>query len=125
SMPLGSALGGEALGADEAREKLGVNATGRAFNSVAAVEAGDDGRTNPMVNSGAIATTSLVAGKSHEARWRFIHEGLSRFAGRTLPLNDEVYASASETNFRNQSIARMLQSFGRIYLDPAEATDLY
>jgi glutaminase len=78
-----------------------------------------------MVNSGAIATTSLVPGKSHEARWRFIHEGLSRFAGRMLPLNDEVYASASETNFRNQSIARMLQSFGRIYLDPAEATDLY
>ena len=29
--------------------------------------------------------------------------GLSRFAGRTLPLNDEVYASASSTNFRNQA----------------------
>jgi len=125
SKPFLFALVCQTVGADEAREKLGVNATGRAFNSVAAVEAGDNGRTNPMVNSGAIATTSLVPGKSHEARWRFIHEGLSRFAGRMLPLNDEVYASASETNFRNQSIARMLQSFGRIYLDPAEATDLY
>jgi len=125
SKPFLFALVCQTVGADEAREKLGVNATGRAFNSVAAVEAGDNGRTNPMVNSGAIATTSLVPGKSHEARWRFIHEGLSRFAGRTLPLNEEVYASASETNFRNQSIARMLQSFGRIYLDPAEATDLY
>jgi glutaminase len=40
-------------------------------------------------------------------------------------MNDEVYASASETNFRNQGIARVLQSFGRIYMDPAEATDLY
>ena len=58
-------------------------------------------------------------------KWRFIHDGLSRFAGRRLPLNDEVYASASETNYRNQSIARLLQSFGRIYMDPAEATDLY
>jgi len=125
SKPFVFALVCQSVGADEAREKLGVNATGRAFNSVAAVEAGDDGRTNPMVNSGAIATTSLAPGTSHEARWRFIHEGLSRFAGRTLPLNDEVYASASETNFRNQSIARMLQSFGRVYLDPAEATDLY
>ena len=125
SKPFLFALVCQTVGADEAREKLGVNATGRAFNSVAAVEAGDNGRTNPMVNSGAIATTSLVPGKSYEARWRFIHEGLSRFAGRTLPLNEEVYASASETNFRNQSIARMLQSFGRIYLDPAEATDLY
>ena len=30
-----------------------------------------------------------------------------------------------QTNFRNQSIARMLQSYGRIYMDPAEAVDLY
>ena len=51
--------------------------------------------------------------------------GLSRFAGRTLPLNEEVYASASETNFRNRSIARLLQSCDRIYCDPVEATDLY
>ena len=50
---------------------------------------------------------------------------LPRFVGRTLPLNDEVYASASEINFRNQSIARLLQSYGRIYMDPAAAVDLY
>ena len=115
----------EAFGHEQVREKIGVNATGRAFNSLAAVERGDDGRTNPMVNSGAIATTSLVPGATLEAKWKFIHDGLSRFAGRTLPLNEEVYASASETNYRNQSIARLLQSFGRIYVDPAEATDLY
>ena len=40
-------------------------------------------------------------------------------------MNDEVYASASETNYRNHGIARMLQSFDRIYCDPAEAMDLY
>src|SRR5262249_13595696 len=50
---------------------------------------------------------------------------LSRFAGRKLPLNEEVYTCALETNFRNQSIARLLQSYGRIYFDPAQATDLY
>jgi len=125
SKPFVFALVCEALGPDVLREKIGVNATGFAFNSLAAIERGDDGRTNPMVNSGAIATTSLVPGATLEDKWRFIHEGLSRFAGRTLPMNEEVYTSATETNFRNQAISRMLQSFGRIYLDPAEATDLY
>ena len=125
SKPFVFALVCQAIGARPARERLGVNATGRAFNSLGAIESGDDGRTNPMVNSGAIAATSLAPGASPEARWRFLHEGLSRFAGRTLALNDEVYASASETNFRNQSIARLLRSYGRLYLDPAEATDLY
>jgi glutaminase len=125
SKPFVFALVCESLGNEYVRDKIGVNATGLAFNSLAAVERGDDGRTNPMVNAGAIATTSLVPGTTVEAKWTFIHDGLSRFAGRTLPLNDEVYASASATNYRNQSIARLLQSYGRIYMDPAEATDLY
>src|SRR5262249_46382287 len=125
SKPFLFALVCEALGHEQVREKIGVNATRRAFNAREGIERDPEGRTNPMVNAGAIATTSLVPGSTLEAKWKFIHEGLSRFAGRKLPLNDEVYASASATNFRNQSIARLLQSFGRIYLDPAEATDLY
>jgi len=125
SKPFIFALVCEEIGVEEARQKLGVNATGMAFNSLAGIERSPDGRSNPMVNSGAIATTSLVPGGNLEARWKFIHDGLSRFAGRKLPLNDEVYASASATNFRNQAIARMLQSYGRIYIDPADAVDLY
>ncbi len=92
------------------------------FNSLAAIERRPDGRTNPMVNAGAIATTSLVPGTTADEKWKFIHDGLSRFAGRKLPLNEEVYASASDTNFRNRSIARLLQSFDRIYCD-AEGSD--
>jgi glutaminase len=125
SKPFVFALVCQALGVEEVRQKVGVNATGRAFNSLEGIERGPGGQTNPMVNSGAIATTSLVPGDSFEEKWNFIHAGLSKFSGRTLPLNDEVYASATETNFRNQSIARMLQSFGRIYLEPALAVDLY
>jgi glutaminase len=125
SKPFVFALVCEALGPGEVRRKLGVNATGLPFNSLGAIEQSGDGRTNPMVNSGAIATTSLAPGATPEAKWQFIHDGLSRFAGRTLPLNDEVYASATATNYRNQSIARLLQSYERVYMDPAEATALY
>jgi len=125
SKPFVFALVCETIGPEEARDKLGANATGLAFNSLAAIEQGLNGRTNPMVNAGAIATTSLTPGATAEERWRFIHTGLSRFAGRKLPLNEEVYASASDTNFRNRSIARLLQSFDRIYCDAKEATDLY
>ena len=125
SKPFLFALVCQAVGVEEVRQKVGVNATGRAFNSLEAIERGPGGQTNPMVNSGAIATTSLVPGDGFEDKWKFIHGGLSKFAGRTLSLNDEVYVSALETNFRNQSIARMLQGFGRIYLEPALAVDLY
>ena len=51
--------------------------------------------------------------------------GTVPFRRTAADVNEEVYASASETNFRNRSIARMLQSLDRIYCDPVEATDLY
>src|SRR3954462_5202629 len=52
SKPFLFALICEQIGADKAREKLGANATGFAFNSVAGIERTADGRTNPMVNAG-------------------------------------------------------------------------
>ena len=125
SKPFVFALVCEALGADVVRERVGVNATGCAFNSLAAIERQPDGRTNPMVNSGAIATTSLVPGGTVEEKWRSIHDKLSSFAGRDLRINEEVYRSASASNHRNQSIARMLQDYGRIYMEPSDTTELY
>jgi glutaminase len=125
SKPFIFALVCQEIGAEEARAKLGANATGYAFNSVAGIERMPDGRTNPMVNAGAIATTSLVPGRTVEDKWVFIHEGLSKFAGRKLPMNEEVLASARETNFRNRSIAQFLLSVNSIYCEPMEAVDLY
>ena len=123
--PFVFALVCEVRGAEQARRELGVNATGLAFDSLAPVERGADGRSNPMVNAGAIAATSLVPGDSSTAKWLFLRDGLSRFAGRDLAMSDEVYASASATNHRNRAIANLLASRGRIYCDPAEAVDLY
>jgi glutaminase len=115
----------ERLGREELRRLVGVNATGLPFNSVVAVEQSADGRTNPMVNPGAIAVTSLVPGSDAEEKWKFVLAGLSSFAGRELRVNEVVLRSATETNHRNQSLARLLQSYGRLYCDPAEAVDLY
>lgn len=125
SKPFVFALVCQALGAQEVRQKLGVNSTGLPFNSILAVE-GNPGRlTNPMVNPGAIAAASLVPGNSCEAKWQFIQDGLARFAGRELPLNEEVYASASASNQRNHILAQLLASYGKLYSNPADAVDLY
>jgi glutaminase len=125
SKPFVFALVCEALGPEEMRTRIGANATGLPFNSVTAVERAVQGRTNPMVNSGAIATTSLAIGGTSEERWAFIAGGLARFAGRSLSLHADIYRSASETNFVNRSIANLLQSRGVLGTDPADAVDLY
>ncbi len=125
SKPFVFALVCQELGPGALRDKVGANGTGLPFNSLAAVEVSADGRTNPMVNAGAIATTSLAPGSCGEERWRFLHDGLSRFCGHALAMNEEVCASARQTNFRNRGIVNLLQSLGRVYCDPEEAVDLY
>lgn len=124
SKPFVFALVCEALGEELARARLGVNSTGLPFNSLQAVER-EAGSTNPMVNAGAIAAASLAPGDTAEAKWRFIHEGLSRFAGRELEVDREVYASEAASNQHNQHTAQLLQRYGRIYFDPMAATDVY
>lgn len=125
SKPFVFALICQAIGEAEARTKLGVNATGLPFNSVMAVELNQDRTMNPMVNAGAIAATSLAPGANADEKWQFIEEGLSRFAGRKLTLNREVYDSEAATNLRNRGIAKLLEGYDRMYFDALEATDIY
>lgn len=125
SKPFVFALVCQAIGHERARECIGVNGTGLPFNSVMGIELNQDRTMNPMVNAGAIATTSLVPGHNAEAKWQFIQEGLSRFAGRTLSLNSEVYESEAAINLRNRGIAKLLEGYGRMYFDALEATDIY
>ncbi len=50
-------------------------------------------------------------------------DGLSRFAGRALELDEEVLACALASNARNRAIAQLLQSYGRIDGDPARRSN--
>ena len=123
--PFVFALVCETAGAEEIRRRMGVNATGLPFNSLAAVERGPDGRTNPMVNAGAIGTVSLAPGGDVEAKWAFLSDGLSRFAGTDLPIDEEIHPSVAATNHRNRALANLMETYGLLGCDPADAVDLY
>ena len=88
--------------------RLGVNATGLPFNSLTAVEQSADGRTNPMVNPGAIATTSLVPGRA----WRALG-ARARRASRASPAASSRSTTRSTARprrrtRRNRGLARLL-----------------
>lgn len=112
-------------GRETVRERIGVNNTGMSFNSVMAVELNNGHPMNPMVNAGAIATTSLIPGKTATKKWENVQEGLSAFVGHSLSLDDEVYHSESLANERNKALGRLLKSYGRLEDDPFDAVDVY
>lgn len=65
----------EELGHEAVHERVGVNNTGLAFNSLIAMELNGGSPMNPMVNAGAIATTALVPAASAEERWDRVRLG--------------------------------------------------
>ena len=112
-------------GATAIEKNMGVDATGQVFNSITAIEQYKGKEMNPLVNPGAIATTSMVGGGSASEVWAKIIGTHSDFAGRQLRVDEEVYKSEAETNQRNQAIGALMFAYGRITGNHLQATDLY
>jgi glutaminase len=111
-------------GFDAVDAKVGVEPSGEAFNSIS-LEPESGRPLNPMINAGAITSTSLVAGDSAAERERRVVDFYGRFAGRALEVDTDVYESERDTGHRNRAIGHMLRAFGVLVDDPDEALDLY
>src|SRR5436189_1708218 len=119
------ALALEELGPDRVFQRIGSEPTGRAFNSPIAVVDMPSHTANPLVNAGAIATTSLISAKTADEKWNKILAFYSKAAGEKLSLIDEVYKSEAATNTGNKALSMLLAKYERIYADPFESVDVY
>jgi len=119
------ALAMEEQGPDAVFEKIGSEPTGRPFNSVLAVVDMPSHTGNPLVNAGAIATTSLISGKDANDKWNKILVYYGKAAGEKLSVIDEVYQSEAATNQGNRALAALLLKYDRIYSDPLASVDIY
>jgi glutaminase len=119
------ALALEEQGADNVLQKIGSEPTGRAFNSPVAVVDMPTHTGNPLVNAGAIATVSLISGKTPDEKWNKILAFYSKAAGEKLTILDEIYQSEAATNTGNKALSYLLAKYDRIYADPFESVDVY
>ncbi len=114
----------EDRGIEAVLEKIGVEPTGDAFNSISlAPETGCP--LNPMINAGAMATTSLIAGNSSKDKMQHLLSVFSIYAGRSLSIDYNVFESERETGHRNRAIGHMLRNFNILSEDPEPALALY
>ncbi len=124
SKPFVYGLALEDHGRQHVLSKVSTEPTGDAFNSIS-LEPGTGRPRNPMINAGAIATTSLVEGKSPQGRLRRLLDMFALYAGREVALDEAVYRSESETGHRNRAIGYMLRNFDILSTDPKPSVELY
>lgn len=112
-------------GEEFVHSRIGVEPTGEAFNSIIELEEKSHRPFNPMINSGAIATTSLITGSDFSSKLEKILNWFELFVGHKVEINESVYLSEKKTAHRNRAIAHLMKHFDVIDSDIEETLNLY
>lgn len=111
-------------GRDRVLAKVGVEPTGDAFNAIVLDEQSKR-PYNPMVNAGAIATTSLIKGNGATDRLNRMLAMFQRYIGHEPYIDMPTFMSERTTGHRNRAMAHLMLNFGMIDEKIDEALDLY
>jgi len=114
-------------GKDKVFSKIGMEPTADGFNSIINLETKNKQRPlNPMINSGAIATTSLIKGKNADEVFNRILEFTRKVTGNPdININEAVYESEKQTADRNRALAYFMKGTGVIENDVENVLDVY
>lgn len=117
----------EDWGPDYVFEKVGMEPTGDAFNSMMKLEIVRPSKPfNPMINAGAIAVTSMIKGRSVEEKTERIIDFFKVITKNpNLKINESIYMSEKKTGDRNRAMAYFMKDVGVIKEDVEEALDIY
>jgi glutaminase len=125
SKPFIYGLAARELGRSAIHEKVGVEPSGEAFNSIVELEKVTHRPYNPMINSGAIAVTSLLPPLDSSSRFAKVLKLFGDLAGRSLSVDEAVFQSERLTAHRNRSIAHLMRHFDVIEGDIDASLDVY
>lgn len=101
---------------DKIKEKVSFEPTYDSFNSIKQLEMiATNKPLNPMINSGAIASISLLEGKTNEDKLNNVLDLIRKLSSNdSITYNERVYQSEKATGSRNRALAYYMHSTGII-----------
>jgi glutaminase len=111
-------------GREHVLNKVNVEPTGEAFNSIVLDEQ-TNRPFNPLVNAGAIATADLIEGQDFPDRIARMLAMFARYFGRTVYIDNSIFMSERVTGHRNRAIGHLMLNFGMIQDRVEETLELY
>ena len=113
----------ELLGKDVVFERVGMEPSGEAFNSLVELDLNSNRPYNPMINSGAITISSMLL--DHIDFDSLLEYTRKVCKDPEIDLNEDVYRSETANMSRNKSIAYLLESKDIISNDVDRSLELY
>jgi glutaminase len=114
----------EHFGVEATYKKVGTEPSGEAFNSIE-LNPKTGLPYNPMVNSGAIAMSSMISSKFGEQAEQKVLELFGNLSNSNSEIDLDIYQSELSTAHRNRALAYLMRGAG-VVDDPVEkAIDLY
>lgn len=116
----------EAYG-DEVFTRIGVEQTADAFNSIIKLETRNNGKPlNPLINAGAIATTSFIIEKEGIQGFENLKSFIRKLAkNETIDVNQSVYESEKRTGDTNRALAFFQRGAGTFSAPVEDVLEAY
>lgn len=101
---------------EKIKEKVTFEPTSDSFNSIKQLEIiASNKPLNPMINSGAIASVSMLEGDGYEEKFNKVLSLIRKLASNeNITFNEKVYQSEKATGSRNRALAYYMHSTGII-----------
>ena len=114
-------------GADEVRRLVGVEATGKPFDTFNYTDlALRNEHINPMVNAGAIALITLIKGDTYKEKTKRLLDFARQLSKNdSIEIDNSVFASEKATGNKNRALAYMLTAYKMIDENVEELLDCY
>lgn len=106
-------------------ERVGVEPSGNAFNSLVQLEYEKGIPRNPLINAGAMVVCDVLMDRITDPKKEILRFIRAIAGNDTIGFNERVAASEREHGYRNAALANMVKSFGNIRHDIADVLDLY
>jgi glutaminase len=106
-------------------DRLSVEPSGTAFNSLIQLEADNGIPRNPFINAGAIVISDILLSNLEHPKDDFLAFVREISNNPEIDYSTRIAASEKIVGFRNIALCNFIKSFGNIENDPSDVLDFY
>ncbi len=106
-------------------ERLGVEPSGTAFNSLIQLEEENGIPRNPFINAGALVISDILLSKLNHPQKDFLAFIHSLSEDSKINYSPRIATSEKRAGYRNVALCNLVKSFGNIENEPIDVLDFY